>query len=349
MNIVNGTVKHKLNDGQWVIIAKGAGASDGFDFVVGNETITATEIAIHAKFAPNSIPQVLHFSSSGYWRGNVPEGGWGPALRMMRFRGSDKSFNDHSYMRRFAVKGASGNGTLSLEMDYENSNTAAGADFNINAKILIPFPTATYMELKSTIKIVNQSISDVEALPVARELRNQWCLLGVNSNYVADNLTENGIPDYYYDLDPEGIYIGNLDDNDYSTDGWSPKDKVLRYMHDTKYVRMDDRLLEMSYEMPYVEFKNKKWYKSKIFADEAVTRIAFEHMYLKHEKWAIELTNAGGLVDSVGELLWNGNYNRNDTNVLDGDNLQFTLNLDKSVSDWPALGEQLIEFKYIIG
>lgn len=339
-------------EGEWGIRASSSGTpgspSCTISYPGGSKTGNALEV--YFQVSPTDVPQLWVFLSDGFWRQIARESEFLTSYRLFRYYSSANEPSDNPMGIAFEVIEVTPENQLRLHLSYTN-NAPSGDRFDINAEVLLESPGEPTTSMTALITITNRSGYDVLPFWVGRtDLRDQWVLFGISSMYVADYLT-TPLPAWYNNLDSTHAYLGDPSDTSRLNDGFSQNGGFEVSSHDTKFILTPTSSLALNHDLPHLTVSNYEWYEDFVMRDGASPLISCQHAYDPKRNHTIELLSASGLTDNLGDLLWNVTYNRNDTNMVDGDNVQIGLSLDPFLPDsiWPIGASQQIHLRLSSG
>lgn len=347
------------SDGDWGVKVTDQGTPGSATVIVslpGGTQETGQALEVYYALSGQDTPQFWVFLTDGFFRQVSRDGTWGTSGRMFRYFSSNDSDPDKdcdtATARQFQVVGVNPDGTLQLSLDYDN-DSAVGDRFDIHAAVTLLPPDASHTTLEATLTVTNTSGRDVvPAWQGHRELAEQWELLGLSSMYVADNLT-GGLPAWYEALDPDHDYVGVVNDSpNYLNDGYSVQGQVTVSTHDTRRLVVGDQVLDLAHDpalCPPVAVPGLEWYQQLVLLDQPATDVRLVHAYDSARNQRLQVLGAAGLTDQTGDLKWAVTYNRDDTNLVDGDNVQVKLGLDDFLNVWPADAAQTVQVRLTSG
>ena len=317
----------------------------------GGSNKLGNALEVYYAFSGIDVPEIAVFLTDGFWRQVTHGGTWGTSERLFRYHASNDQDCDNSIANHFQVVGVNADGNLSLKMDYDNDSTA-GDRFDVHADVWMVPPSQFSTTADISITVTNASGRDV--VPYwdgHRQLAEQWELFGMSSMYVADNLT-GGLPGWYDGLDPTHRYVGITTDGNYLNDGYSVNSGVYVSTHDVKRLVAGTSVVNMDHNeaaCPVVVVPGYDWYKELVMLDQSVTQISLAHQYDSIRNHQVNLIQASGITSNLNDLKWAATYNRNDTNMVDGDNVQVKIGLDDFLNVWPNGASQTILLRVTAG
>jgi hypothetical protein len=300
----------------------------------GSEAGNALEI--YYQVGPSHTPQYWVFLTNGFWRQVAPGSEFLTSYRLFRYFSSDDLPQETCTATDFQVVEVTANNHLRLQLSYTN-NSGAGDAFDITAEFVLAPPTAENTSMTAALAIQNVSGRDV--VPCCsgfhNDLREQWRVVGISSMYVADNLTD-AFPSWYDTLDPLHRYVGNLSNGDYLDDGLSLNTPGLRVStHDAKHFAFADTTISLSHDLPHVVLPGYTWFKQLVGKDIESPVLGVRHHYDPRRNQRVEVLTAKGTAREATQPRWSITYNRDDGNMVDGDNVQAYLALDTALATWP--------------
>ena len=168
-------------------------------------------------------------------------------------------------------------------------------------------------------------------------------------HYVADHLS-GGIPAWYDLLDPDHDYVGITNDSDYLNDGFSQNGGLYVSTHDAKTIVAGGQRISLDHDTcPYLVIPGYTWYNELVMLDHVSKTLKIEHFYEPGRNHLVELLSCSGIAESRRNLKWAVTYNRDDGNMVDGDNIQVKLGLDDFLDTWPDEGVQTIQLNLKTG
>jgi len=312
---------------------------------------TGNALEVYYAFSAADVSQISVFLTDGFWRQVSHGGPWGTSYRLFRYRASNDQDCDRLLANHFQAVGVNPEGKLRLQLDYDN-DSAAGDQFDVHADVLLEPPGPSASTMTASITVTNASGREVTpSWDGHRQLAEQWELFGLSSMYVADNLT-GGLPGWYDGLDPAHDYVGVTNDADYLNDGFSVNGQLHVSTHDVKRLVADSSVVELAHDeaaCPHVVVAGYEWYDQLVMRDEVATQVRLEHLYQSSRNQEVRLLSAGGITSTVSDLEWAATYNRTDTNMVDGDNIQVKLGMDDLLNAWPAGASQTVELRLTAG
>lgn len=341
------------SSGPWRIRAATNGAPDSpscpIEFPGG--VATGNVLAIHYALAPDHVPQLWAFLSDGFWRQTAQESEFLTSYRLFRYFSSDNVDRDRLTAERFRVIGTNAAGELELELAYSN-NAAAGDRFRVAGLVTLERPDTLQTAMRAEITVSNASGFAVTPFWQGhRDLAEQWELFGVSSMYVADHLT-GGLPAWYDSLDPTHQYVGITNDASYLNDGYSANGAIAVATHDAKHIVASNAAVALDRDThlcPVVVVPGYEWYVQLVLRGEAATDLRIQHAYASSRNHRIQILSCAGLTAAATDLKWAATYNRDDGNMVDGDNVQIKLGMDDFLHGWPAQTVQTLHLRMTAG
>ena len=340
--------------GPWGIVVATNG-SDGsvscpMDYPGGTKTGTA--LAVHYEFMPTNLPQLWVFLTDGFWRQTSADSEFLTSYRLFRYFSSGNQDCDRLTAVGFSVLGTNEMGELQIETVYSN-NAASGDRFRVAGRIVLEKPDALQSAMRAEIVISNASGRAVTPFdgPLHRALAEQWELFGVSSMYVADNLT-GGLPAWYSGLDPSRHYVGVTNDDSYLNDGYSVNGSNAVSTHDAKYIVATNATVVLDHDTnicPVVMVPLYEWHDQLVMYGQVSSDLRVQHAYRSARNHRIEILGCTGLTSNRDNLKWAATYKRDDTNMVDGDNIQVKLGLDDFLDIWPADAVQTLDVRLSTG
>jgi hypothetical protein len=86
-----------------------------------------------------------------------------------------------------------------------------------------------------------------------------------------------------------------------------------------------------------------------VLRGQPATNIQIQHAYESSRNHCIQILSCSGLTAAATNLKWSATYNRDDANMMDGDNVQVKLGMDDFLDAWPADGVQTIHLRMVAG
>ena len=77
--------------------------------------------------------------------------------------------------------------------------------------------------------------------------------------------------------------------------------------------------------------------------------IKAHHLYDPGRNHIVKLLSSAGLTGSIQDLKWAVTYDRDDENMVDGDNIQVKLGMDDFLNTWPKDSSQTIQISLKTG
>ena len=341
------------SSGPWRIRAATNGAPDSpscpIEFPGG--VATGNVLAIHYALAPDHVPQLWAFLTDGFWRQTAQESEFLTSYRLFRYFSSGNEDRDRLTAERFRVIGTNAAGELELELSYSN-NAAAGDRFRVAGLVTLERPDMLQTAMRVEITVSNASgIAVTPFWQGHRDLAEQWELFGVSSMYVADNLT-GGLPPGDGELDPAHQYVGMTNDASYLNDGYSVNGSIHVSTHDTKYIVASNTTVALNHDTnlcPVVTVPGYEWYTQLVMRSQIAPDLRIQHAYRSAQNHRIQILSCSGLTSATTNLQWAATYNRNDTNMVDGDNIQVKLGMDDFLDGWPAQAVQTLLLRMTAG
>ena len=336
--------------GKWgvKITDSGTEGSQNVDISLPSGNKSGNALEVYYSMADNDIPQFWVFLIEGFWRQVRYNNSFGTSYRLFRYYSSDDENSDEIMATEFKVVGLTDNNNLEINLAYEN-NAAVGDRFQITANVLLSPPNHNLTSMDATITIKN--ISGYAVTPSWQghlDLAEQWELFGISSMYVADNLSEEW-PAWYDNLDPDHEYVGITDDWDYLNDGFSKNGQIDVSTHDVKKIIVEGNTIELDYDTcPSISVPGYTWYKELILLDQISDTMKIEHLY-ENRNHQVEILSCEGITSDIQNLKWAVTYNRDDQNMVDGDNIQIKLGMDDFLYTWPNMAYQSISLKLSTG
>lgn len=340
--------------GPWgiVIATNGSAGSVSCPMDYPGGTKTGNALAVHYEFTPTNLPQLWVFLTDGFWRQTSPESEFLTSYRLFRYFSSGNQDCDRLAAVGFNVLGTNELGELQIETVYSN-NAASGDRFRVTGRIVLENPDPLQSALRAEIVISNASGRAVTSFddPLHRALAQQWELFGVSSMYVADNLT-GGLPAWYDGLDPSRHYVGATNDDSYLNDGYSVNGATNVSTHDVKFIVASNTTVALAHDTnvcPVVVVPSYEWYDQLVMRGLVSSDLRVQHAYRSARNHHIEILGCSGLTSNRDDLKWAATYKRDDTNMVDGDNIQITLGLDDVLDIWPADAVQTLDVRLSTG
>lgn len=340
-------------DGDWGIIVSDRGTPDSTSVTVSwpGGSAQGNALEVYHTITDGQVPQLWAFLTDGFWRQAGTGQPFGTSYRLFSFYDGSDALHDRAEASDFTVTGVTEGGALQLALGYDSG--AAGADsFAIEADVLLdpPAESSTCMTVELTITNTGDS-AVTPAWQGHRDLAEQWELFGVSSMYVADNLT-GGLPAWYDTLDPTHAYVGIVDDASYLNDGYSVNGRIGVSTHDAKRIVAGGTAVVLDHDRavcPPVNVAAYSWYEQLVLLDHPAETLRVEHLYEPGRDHAIERLSAVGLTDDLSQLKWSATCNRDDPNMVDGDNAQVKLGLDDFQDVWPAGASETVTLRLTAG
>ncbi len=325
--------------------------SIGMDLPDGTSDI-GNALEVYYTASESDVRQFWVFLTDGFSRQVSYDGTWGTSSRLFRYFSSGDQNQDVCQANHFQVVEATEDGQLRLILNYDNDDPASGDRFDIRAELLLDPPTQFETAATAAITVTNASGRDVTPFWQGhRELAEQWELFGLSSMYVADHLT-GGLPDWYDSLDPGHNYVGNVDDAEYLNDGFSVNGQVQVSTHDVKRIDIGSATVDLNHDVaicPPVTIPGYEWYQELVMLDQPGRGARLTHLHDPARQQRVELVGASGITSAPDNLKWAVTYNRNDANMVDGDNVQIKLGIDDFLDVWPDGASQTIELRLATG
>jgi len=336
--------------GPWAISVTNQGAPGSPETTVqwpgGSKNGNALEI--YYTLAGDS-PQLWVFLTNGFFRQVAPGAQFATSFRLFRYFSSTDENLDELTPAGFEILGVSGNGELTLQLDYRNDAITASDRFAVQVDSTLRIPTALQTAMSASIAITNESGYAVAPFWQGhRTLGEQWVLFGVSSMYVADNLSSE-IPAWYDVLDLGNLYVGNVADSDFMNDGYSLNGAIEVSTHDVAIIETESGFLALDHEMPHVVIPGLEWYEELILGETTSDFASLVHLYDDRRNQRIDVVGSSGLVSSIDDLKWSMVYNRNDSNLVDGDNVRVRLGANPSIDAWPDGATQSVTLEIVTG
>jgi hypothetical protein len=353
----------------WISVAPSG--SNGFDWSEGNWGIQVTNtgtpgsspctvyypggsksgnaLMVYYRVSDTDTPQFWVFLTDGFWRQVAYGNPFGTSFRVFQYYSSGDDHCDRASATSFHVMGTVAGNRLEIQLNYEN-NAPAGDRFEISAGVFLQPPSRATTAMEASLTVTNVTGHDITPYwDGHRELAEQWVLFGVSSMYVADNLTDE-IPAWYDLLDPGHDYVGITNDSDYLNDGFSQNGQIHVSTHDVKYVVAGSTKVSFDHEAcPYIIVPGYSWYEELVMLDQVSRRIGLKHRYASGRNHLVELRHCSGMTSETSNLKWSVTYNRNDANLVDGDNIQVKLGMDDFLNTWPDGVSQTIQLRMRTG
>ena len=339
--------------GPWgiVVATNGSAGSVSCPMDYPGGTKTGTALAVHYEFTPTNLPQLWVFLTDGFWRQTSSESEFLTSYRLFRYFSSGNVDCDRLTAIGFNVLGTNELGELQIETVYSN-NAASGDRFRVTGRIVLEKPDALQSAMRAEIIISNASGRAVTPFWQGhRALAEQWELFSVSSMYVADHLT-GGLPAWYNGLDPAHHYVGVTNDDSYLNDGYSVNGSNAVSTHDAKYIVATNATVALDHDTnlcPVVVVPLYEWYDQLVMRGWVSSDLRVQHAYRSARNHRIEILDCSGLTSNRDDLKWAATYKRDDTNMMDGDNIQIKLGLDDVLDLWPADAVQTLDVRLSTG
>jgi hypothetical protein len=307
-------------------------------------------LVVSYQLAPTATCEVASFTADGFWRLVRQGAAWGTSCRLFRYFSSSNDLpRDRCTVTSWVVTVSSA-GEWVLELDARN-DSADGDRFAIRLDAVLEPPLPHETRMRCDLVVSNLS---GRAVPPPHEhhrpLHEQWRLLGLSSMYVADHLTP--LPPWYDTFDPSHRYVGITNDVTTTNDAWTPRFGRTVSSHDLKWIFTDKGALELDHSTSacpvLIAAPYYWWYTQLVFRAMTSATVAVRHAVDPARAHFLDCRLAGGLV-ALTSLNWAATFNRWDTNMVDGDNLQISIGLDDALPSWPAEGAQSLAFDVVAG
>jgi len=339
--------------GSWGVVISDGGTpgspSCPMQYPGGTKSGNALEVYYEA--SPFDWPQLWVFLTDGFWRQTSRQAPFLTSYRLFRYFSSNDENCDRLTAVAFNVLGTNTAGELEVETVYDN-HSPAGDRFRVAARVTLEVPAALQTAMRADLTISNASGRAVVPYDfLHRALAEQWTLFGISSMYVADHLT-GGLPDWYDGLDPGHRYVGITDDAGFLNDGHSVSGDTFVSTHDTKHIRCGDTTVGLDHDTdscPIVRVPGYEWYDQLILHGQVSAELLTQHAYRSSRNHRVELLGCSGLMSDCGDLKWAATYNRTDTNLVDGDNIQIKLGMDDVLNEWPEDAVQELRLRLSTG
>lgn len=308
-------------------------------------------LKIYYGLSPTNLPQFWVFLTDGFWRQTSAESQFLTSYRLFRYYSSANEDCDRLSAVQFIVQGTNAVGELLITTVYEN-HAVCGDRFQITGHAVLEIPSHVQADMRADLVVSNASGYAVSPLWQGhRALSEQWELLGVSSMYVADNLTGE-LPVWYSTLDPLHRYVGITGDSSYLNDGYSVNGELAVSTHDTKYIVTTNTIVSLDHDTqacPIVVVPNYTWYDQLVMQGVASSELRTQHAYCSARNHFVQILGCAGLTSNLQDLKWAATYNRLDTNMVDGDNIQIKLGMDEVLNAWPIDGVQRLSLRLVTG
>ena len=342
------------SDGTWGVVVAANGtpgsASCTMNFPGGAKAGNA--LTVHHASSPTDWPQQWVFLTDGFWRQTSPQAPFLTSYRLFRYYSSANTDEDRLLGLNFRVLGTNAEGELEIETVYSNNSATAGDLFAVYARITIEKPTALQSTLRAELVVSNATGRAVSPLWQGhRELAEQWELFGISSMYVADDFS-GGIPAWYTALDPAHSRVGNVGDADVLNDGYSLNGGLEVSTHDAKRIVAGSTVVSLDHDpaaCPVVVIPGLEWYTQLVLRGVSADEVRVQHAYRSERNHRVEVLGCTGLVSDPVALTWAATYNRDDANLVDGDNVQIKLGMDEALNAWSAGGVQTLQLRVTAG
>lgn len=339
--------------GPWgvVVATNGSPGSVSCPMAYPGGSKTGNALAVHYELSSTNLPQLWVFLTDGFWRQTSPESEFLTSYRLFRYFSSGNVDCDRLTAVGCTVLGTNELGELQIETVYSN-NAASGDRFHVAGLIVLEKPDELQSAMRAEIIVSNASGRAVTpSWQGHRALAEQWELFSVSSMYVADNLT-GGLPDWYGGLDPSHQYVGVTNDGSHLNDGYSVKGTNFVSTHDVKFIVATNATVALDHDTnvcPVVVVPGYVWHTQLVMRGQVSSDLRVQHAYRSARNHRIEILGCAGLTSDRADLKWAATYNRDDTNMVDGDNIQIKLGLDDFMDIWPADAVQTLDVRYSTG
>jgi len=314
-------------------------------------TKTGNALAVYYQLQPTNIPQLWVFLTDGFWRQTSAESQFLTSYRLFRYYSSGDENRDHLTATQLSVIGTNNIGELQIETVYSN-NATAGDQFRVTGLIILEKPDNLQSAMRAEIIVSNASGRAVSPFWQGhRDLAEQWELFGISSMYVADNLT-GGLPSWYNSLDPTLRYVGITNDASFLNDGYSVNGTINVSTHDIKYIVTSNTTVALNHDTnlcPVVVVPGYDWYTQLVIRGKIAQELLVQHAYRSSRNHRIQVTGCSGITSVTTNLKWAATHNREDANIVDGDNVQIKLGMDDILNVWPADAVQTINLRLVTG
>lgn len=313
-------------------------------------TTSGNFMVVSRQTSPTTTYEVCSFTSDGFWRVVRVGADWGTSCRMFRYFSSSSDLpRDRCSVTSWTVTvSAAGDWTASAEASNDSTD---GDRFGIRLEAALEPPRAHETRLRCDMTVENRSGRDVfPPHEHHRPLQEQWRFLGLSSMYVADHLSP--LPAWYDTFDQAHRYVGITNDLTHTNDAWTPRFQRLVSSHDLKWIFTESTQTGLDHATsacPVITVSPYYWWYTQLVM-RAVTSstLAVRHAEDPARAQFVDLRSAVGLA-SRSELNWSATFNRWDTNMVDGDNVQISLGLDDHVDGWPSGATQRVAFDIVAG
>ncbi|MBP7828682.1 MAG: hypothetical protein KA248_02055 [Kiritimatiellae bacterium] len=317
----------------------------------GGGAQTGNAVAVHYQFTPVHAPQLWALLTDGFWRQTSQESELLTSYRLFRYFGSGNENCDRLAATGMKVLGTNAAGELEIETAYEN-HSASGDRFDVTGRATLEAPDLLRTAMRAALTVSNASgRAVVPHNETHRLFGEQWELFGASSMHVVTNLT-HGLPSWYDLLDPLHRYVGVTNNADFLDDGYSVNSGKTVSTHDVKYIVASGAVVGLDYDTnvcPIVYDPGYLWYSQMVLRAHVSPDVRLQHAYRSARNHRIELVSCDGLTAEPTNLKWTVDYDRKDTNMVDGDNVQVKLGLDDFLPFWPDGGVQVVRVRMETG
>jgi len=342
------------SSGPWGIFAaaNGSPGSASVPIAYPGGSKTGNALAVHYVVRTNHEPQLWVLLTDGFWRQTSPHAEFLTSYRLLSYYSQNDEVRDKCTASRFDVLGVNTAGQLVIQCVYSNNAPLATNLFRIEATVTLEPPGELETAMSAALTISNATGRAVVPFWAGHNaLAEQWVLFGISSMFVADDFSA-GLPPWYNGLDPGHIYVGITNDASPLNDGRSVKGDIHVSTHDTKFIQAGDTsvaLVRDNVLCPWVTIPDYTWYTQLVMHGVASDRVETRHLHHSARNHRVDILSASGLVASASNLRWAATYNRDDTNMVDGDNIQVKLGIDAAIADWPAHAVQHLHLRMTTG
>ncbi|MBU1695060.1 MAG: hypothetical protein KJ726_07560 [Verrucomicrobia bacterium] len=341
------------SSGPWEIVVtnRGTFGSPSCPIAFPGGVDTGNVLEVYYKVAPPHTPQLWAFLTDGFWRQTSQESEFLTSYRLFRYFSPTNADRDRLTALSMTVVGTNAAGELLIRAQYSNDD-GTNSMFRIDSEITLESPSLLQAAMRADIIISNATGHAVVPYDILhRVLAEQWVLLAVSSMHVISNLT-GGLPPWYDDLDPGHLYVGITNNADFMDDGYSLNSGTNVSTHDVKYILVSNMTVALDHDTnacPLVLVPGYEWQDKLVMLDQVSTELLAQHEYRSARNHRIEVRACSGLTSVATNLKWSVEYNRNDPNMVDGDNVQIRLGMDDFLDVWPDGSVQVVNVRMETG
>ncbi len=323
-----------------------------------SKDILGNGLEIYHETNSEEAPLTQVFLTNGFSRPTSQGGSLLSSLHGFQFFSSANNHIDEPVATRIELMGVTAEGYLQVQTELLAEDATAGDSFTVTNEYELHQPTSLNTITDVTVQIANTSGRDV--MPAAgidgelhRALSEQWVPISFNSMFVSQDWESvTTLPDWYTTLDPNGDYVNEekINNGDPLDDGRSVNGNIDVSTHDVAFIDTEVGTTTLDHEtLQPIEVPNFEFFEDLVVYREQSDFVQLRHAHDAARNQHVEITDISGLVDTADGFKWSVIYDRDDANLVDGDNIQVRLTMDEMLGAWPMDAVQSLSFRVTSG